>query len=395
MITHIENSDQFKVKSSIIMYDAPLLAKQGNFQEEKLNSIILLPTGRPDRLAISIYSDIRSWFRPKQNGTAKLKTRGYQTSYAKLSKQYSCCVKTIKQKIKLLEGLGLISRDFTDEFLFGRRLNNVLNILVWKDTPHFFNEFGLDKNEEDIENFSNLQVGQVFVKEEENYLNTLVETYPDPLVKNYPHHIKNTTLETTLDKTDIKDLRENQGINSDNFIQDRTVDFDESVEQENSNRYWKQNLECNVDIQQNEFKNSEQEWDLDFRKQAKNSQISDYPPSNDKVIFTNQDSNKLWGIPLTKYRYSTEMLEDIRVSSNKQHFKIDRIEELFKRLASKYPDKLIIGGRKGFIAYMTKALNGEKESMQEVILRSIEEQSLKAYQDMEYRLANGNEFQYF
>ena len=45
----------------------------------------------------------------------------------------------------LLEELGLITRDFRTEYFYGKRFNNLMYILVWKDTPHFYSEIGLEK----------------------------------------------------------------------------------------------------------------------------------------------------------------------------------------------------------------------------------------------------------
>lgn len=77
-----------------------------------------------------------------------------------------------------------------------------------------------------------------------------------------------------------------------------------------------------------------------------------------------KQSVSYWGIPLKEYKYTNAMLEEVRLASNKPEFSQERIAELFEYLADKYADKMIYGGRKGFVSYMTKVVNGEKTAEQ-------------------------------
>ena len=141
--------------STSIKATKKFLKDQGNIHDETLTQIIVSPmTGKPDRLAIDLYCEARSWFRPKatkRNGnviySSKLIGKGWRTGYKSLAKKHVCTTESIRKKFVLLEGLGLLSRDFAYEFSHGRVYNNCLNILVWKDTPFFYSEIGLERVE--------------------------------------------------------------------------------------------------------------------------------------------------------------------------------------------------------------------------------------------------------
>jgi hypothetical protein len=56
--------------------------------------------------------------------------------------------------------------------------------------------------------------------------------------------------------------------------------------------------------------------------------------------------------------------------------------------------KLIIGGKAGFISYMTKVVNGDMEYTKEEKLESIEDKRKKAVEELDRILANGNQIQW-
>jgi len=136
-----------------------LLKEQGNIKPDELYNIITFDNGSPDRLAIDLYSDIRSWYKPKKTTKegnivyiSKLKSQFYKTSYSYLANKYRVSKETIRSKLVKLEDLGLLSRAFTTEKrYYDREENNVLNILVWKDTPYFQCSVGLEKTKELID----------------------------------------------------------------------------------------------------------------------------------------------------------------------------------------------------------------------------------------------------
>jgi hypothetical protein len=131
----------------------PLLKDQGNITPEILYDIIKFDNGKPDHIAIALYTDIRSWYKPKKTMkegnviySSKLQGKIYRTSRKNLAKKHKVSVETIRLKLIKLENLGLVNRAFTKEKdFYDRDINNVLNVIVWKETPHFYSEIGLEK----------------------------------------------------------------------------------------------------------------------------------------------------------------------------------------------------------------------------------------------------------
>ena len=137
-------------------HDSKLKAKlprKGDYVEDILSDIILNNRGKPDRLAIAIYSHLKSWFQPNKNNSFKksgkfdVRKHGFRTSYEELAKKHRCSKEAVRQKIVLLEELRLLARNFRIEYEGGVRKNNVLYFLLWKDTPHFYFEHGLEKRQ--------------------------------------------------------------------------------------------------------------------------------------------------------------------------------------------------------------------------------------------------------
>lgn len=129
-----------------------LLKEEGNIRIEALYNIILTKKGQPDYLAIDIYTEARSWYKPKKTNiqgnvvySSKLKGYGWQIGYEYLANRYKCTTELIRRKLVLLEKLGLLTRDFRTEYYHGKRFNNNMYLLVWKDTPHFYSAIGLEK----------------------------------------------------------------------------------------------------------------------------------------------------------------------------------------------------------------------------------------------------------
>lgn len=129
-----------------------LLKEEGNIKIEALYNIIQTKSVKPDHLAIDIYTEARSWYKPKKTNvqgnvvySSKLSGYGWQIGYEYLAKKYGCSKNLIRTKLVLLEKLGLLQRDFRTEYYHGKRFNNNMYLLVWKDTPHFYSEIGLEK----------------------------------------------------------------------------------------------------------------------------------------------------------------------------------------------------------------------------------------------------------
>ena len=124
--------------------------------KEQLYRIIVDKQERPNCVAINLYWDeYRSWHNTKEiidnSGNVirlkKLYQPGIRTSNKYLANKYNCSVATIRRANKCLEDLELISRHFVNKLDFQVPSFNQLNIFVWKDTPHFFNPFGIYRSE--------------------------------------------------------------------------------------------------------------------------------------------------------------------------------------------------------------------------------------------------------
>lgn len=134
-----------------------ILKEQGNILIDELKSIIVNPKNlKPDLLAIHIYIEARSWFKPKTNKytekdkvvyPSKLRGYGWRTSLDHFASEYKVSKELVRKKLVLLENLGLLKRDYRTECYSGQKYNNRLWLLVWKDTPYFYSEFGLEKPE--------------------------------------------------------------------------------------------------------------------------------------------------------------------------------------------------------------------------------------------------------
>ena len=125
-------------------------------RKSQLNTIITNQNGTPDYLAINIYYDtLRSWYNPKigykKDGNVyyidKLKTKGIFLNYKKLAQIHGCSKETIRAKIVKLETLGLVHRSFQHTKTETTKSCNRLIAYVWKDTPYFHNNFGVDRNQ--------------------------------------------------------------------------------------------------------------------------------------------------------------------------------------------------------------------------------------------------------
>ena len=130
----------------------PSLKEEGNIKIEALYDIILNESNKPDLLAIDIYIEARSWFKPKKTNiqdniiySSKLNGYGWQIGYEYLANKYKRSKDLIRTKLVLLEKLGLLQRDFRTEYYHGKRFNNNMYLLVWKNTPHFYSKIGLEK----------------------------------------------------------------------------------------------------------------------------------------------------------------------------------------------------------------------------------------------------------
>lgn len=91
--------------------------------KSKLYTIITTKSGRPDRLAIALYLDIKS-------NVQKNKQSVFKTNYSYFTQKYKCSKETIRVKFVLLEKLNLIRRDVTLTTITGALYSGHPNIWV-------------------------------------------------------------------------------------------------------------------------------------------------------------------------------------------------------------------------------------------------------------------------
>ncbi|MDC0864953.1 DeoR family transcriptional regulator, partial [Rickettsiaceae bacterium] len=125
-------------------------------RKSQLHSIITNSSGNPDYLAINIYYDtLRSWYTPNKMKNvdgeiihiSKLKTKGIYLSYKELAKAHGCSSETIRRKLVKLEKLGLVQRSYKHKETVTTKSYNQLIIYVWKQTPYFYNNHGIEQSE--------------------------------------------------------------------------------------------------------------------------------------------------------------------------------------------------------------------------------------------------------
>jgi len=202
-------------------------------------------------------------------------------------------------------------------------------------------------------------------------MSTMVNRNVDPSIFIYKNTKKNII-------NDITDNQKNQFLDSSCFSTKNTDFIEANVERlakDGSKVEIAQPTSTN-DIVQTEAKSQEQ------------ATIHQFNPLKDRISITDK-SGTYWGIPLSKFSYSKSMIEQIRLASKKTHFTHERIVGLFSYIAAKYPNKLILGGKAGFISYMTKVVNGEMEYTKEEKLESIEAKRIEEMKELEDMFNNG------
>jgi len=64
-------------------------------------------------------------------------------------------------------------------------------------------------------------------------------------------------------------------------------------------------------------------------------------------------------ILLLNYVFTDAMLLEAIKASDKKHYTPKQVKVILRNLLEKYPGKIIFGGNRGFIKYLTKVINGE------------------------------------
>lgn len=341
-----------------------LLQEKGDYVEKILKDIIVNNRGKPDLLAIALYSFFKSWFRPnsnkkfKKSGKFDVRKYGYRTSYEELAKEFKCSTELIRQKVVLLEKLGLLARNFRIEREAGVRRNNVLYFLLWKDTPHFYFEHGLEKRQL-YKPSINKKTWKEIAKNESKGSPTILGEGVQENLDSSPR-IKGGGLQQTLDiiisnttpllhsnTTDTLDLSSNHVLN---------------LTQEEQN-----------------YKN--QSHDFSFSNHVEQEE-QEGNSLEDRIIEVKEKKEKHKRKLLKDFEFTEELFNAVRRLSNKPDISNNRIIAIMKRIIANNPKTEIWGGEEAFINYMVKVVDNEKEYTKKEKANSIAEINKKASEEV-------------
>ena len=334
----------------------------GNFRlknKYQLNKIITSTGGNPDYLAINIYYDtLRSWYTPNKMKNhhgevvhiSKLKTKGIYLSYKGLAKTHGCSTETIRRKLVKLENLGLIQRSYKHKETVATKSYNQLIVYVWKQTPHFYNSYGIDHSE------------IKYLKPQTNY-KYIVEKY------NVDYHAKIENIKT------IKDIG---GIHKDVGTKE-LIEFSNKLEKNRSRSNFEKNYSSKENFNaktnskigkgENKSSNNRTITKASTYQIASNDSSSNISSDIKKQPITN-NSNRFLG----SGKFLSEMLEDLTedicelIRSNcGRNFTNRAIKEIAKAVSrSKKGSKAFFYHIKGFIAYLSKILRFEKRDPEKI-----------------------------
>lgn len=110
-----------------------------------------------------------------------------------------------------------------------------------------------------------------------------------------------------------------------------------------------------------------------------------------------KDGKMYSAIPLAEFKFDEEALDEIIYVSNRMEFTYIDVVTVIQNIIKKQPDKLIYGGRKGFIQYMIHALEGEygiKKSNLDNKTNPTEYMKQVKVEEMTSKLEQGNEIRW-
>jgi hypothetical protein len=341
---HIQ--DNYRSTSSTPLLSEVKPSKPKLYRKSQLNKILVNKDGSPDYLCINLYFDTFNYIHvPKiiknKDGTItkkkKIHTKEYFISYDKIEATHGCSKETTRRKIVKLEKAGLVSRNFNHKTSnVHTKSYNRMSIFVWKDTPHFYNEHGVSKEDagELIPYTSHKHVekkhGTVF---DANILENI-----SPVDYNLPL----TRVDTKEENLNIEDIIESRSTSE--FSKDSSKEVSEAedvVESENN-----QTISTDIIINQQIHKKKQKKLKPQPERRKALS-------SNIKRSFTPKIKD------LTDYLHS--LTETIAIELRKRSgrdFTFSAIKKIMLKLVNK-GFKPTFRSIKGFIAYMSEILEHE------------------------------------
>lgn len=146
-------------------------------------------------------------------------------------------------------------------------------------------------------------------------------------------------------------------------------------------------------------KDSNKEIELSRSKPLKESQGSITSQvkqeSSQQAVVQTKDTNVSYHNKLLKdFKFTDELLDTVKRLSNKPDISIDRIKAIIRNIVAKNPKTEIWNGNKGFVSYMVKVVNNEKEYPKKVKASSIAETDKQKIDQIMYEFENDIATQY-
>ena len=295
--------------------------------KSQLHKIILNEDDSTDYLAVCIYWDsLRSWYNPKKIYSkegkkfhiTKLNTKGIFLNYTKLSEYYRCSKETIRKKLVKLEQLGLIQRSFQHKSTAKAKSYNQLIVYVWKDTPHFFNSYGVAREEV---GYLQPQTNHLYIKEKYGITFDTQEFEQDTGIERGTQQQECTK---ELSKLFSKEkIRSNESNFCQNSVEEKSeAESDNTISKKDSMISRTGSLIRKVGAKASK---------LNFF--AKPKQLADFYPLSE------EDCKQLQG-------------------ASGREFSLNAMNEILLDMSKRLPDRSF-NSKKGFISYMSKAFSYE------------------------------------
>lgn len=158
----------------------------GNTIPTEFYQIITTKSGTPDHVAITIFSEIIYWYRPKKEGGAKFKGASWQSSYSHFEEKFGYYHEKVRRAFVKLEELDLVRREFRAVEHYGQKYPNRLFI-------HLTNEAY-----ELISKSAGVSETKKFSENKHNVLPRFVEVSPQ-IVGDYIKETKNIDNNRSID----------------------------------------------------------------------------------------------------------------------------------------------------------------------------------------------------
>ncbi len=317
-------------------WDNSLSKLTGNIIPHHWYQTICNKSGKPNRIAISLLSEIVYWYRPTRAGLSKFFGKEWQTSYAYLEKKLCACRESIRSAFVMLERLGIIQRELKSIQVRGQTYNNVLFIKLI-DTK-FISSF---------ENKSSSNISNSISSFNNKKICSSVPKYDTPSTKICGDIYKEEENKEENNRSRSDDLLENKNFNELISCSKSTLSFSPQIDLdmiETESGIHTNHIESELNIVQIKSNTSDKS----------DSMFSKIPQSLRKNTKRNIAKRK----KLSEYLSLDEAIYKEILSRTQRDFSKEFVENLLKKLSEKYEEHSFINDSY-FVKYMTKVLDNE------------------------------------